>query len=136
MGVYKNANCIFLYLFDTSWYFRHILMYHIKLNKPCNFCYVSMTSWKFIICIVYFSVFCPYLVGEEHYFLKNLVFQPEKVLFEKNRNTEQIFLTSTPYLYCTIFRIMRILCKQSRRMILLLHFSYLVCPDVPVQDIW
>ena len=78
-------------------------MYHIKLNKPCNFCYVSMTSWKFIICIVYFSVFCPYLVGAKNYFLKNPVFQSEKVLFEKNRNTEQIFLTSTPYLYCATF---------------------------------
>jgi len=78
-------------------------MYHIKLNKPFNFCHVSMTSWKFIICIVYFSVFCPYLVGAENYFLKNHVFQLEKILFEKNRNTEQIFLTSTPYLYCAIF---------------------------------
>ena len=110
-------------------------MYHIKLNKPCNFCYVSMTSWKFIICIVYFSVFCPYLVGAEHYFLKNLVFQPQKVLFEKNRNTEQIFLTSTPYFSCATFRIMRILDKQIQRKILLLHFSYLVCPVVPVQGI-
>ena len=59
-----------------------------------------MTSWKFIICIGYFYIFCPCLVGAEHYFLKNLVFQPEKVLFEKNRNTEQIFLTSTPYFSC------------------------------------
>ena len=111
-------------------------MYHIKLNKPCNFCYVFMTSWKFIICIVYFSVFCSCLVGAENYFLKNLVFQSEKVLFEKNRNTEQIFLTSTPYLYCATFYIMRILYKQILRKILLLHFLCLVCPVVPVQGIW
>ena len=111
-------------------------MYHIKLNKPCNFCYVSMTSWKFIICIVYFSVFCPCLVGAEHYFFKNLVFQPEKVLFEKSRNTEHIFLTSAPYFSCATFCIMQILGIQNQRKILLLHFSYLVCLDVPVQDIW
>lgn len=110
-------------------------MYHIKLNKQCNFCYVSMTSWKFIICIVYFYIFCPCSVGAEHYFLKNLVFHPEKVLFEKNRNTERIFLTSAPYFSCATFHIMQILDKQIQRMILLLHFSYLVCPDVPVQDI-
>lgn len=95
-----------------------------------------MTSWKFIICIIYFYIFCPCLVGAEHYFLKNLVFQPEKVLFEKNRNTEQIFLTSTPYFSCATFCIMRKLGKQIQRMILLLHFSYLVYPDVPVQGIW
>ena len=110
-------------------------MHHIKLNKPFNFCYVSMTSWKFIICITYFYIFCPCLVGVEHYFLKSFVFQPEKVLFEKNRNTEQIFLTSAPYFSCATFRIMRILCKQSLRKILLLHFSCLVCPVVPVQGI-
>ena len=110
-------------------------MYYIKLNKPCNFCYVFMTSWKFIICIVYFSVFCPYLVGAENYFLKNLVFQPENVLLKKNRNTEQIFLTSTLYFFCATFYIMRILCKQILRKILLLHFLYLVCPFVPVQGI-
>ena len=111
-------------------------MYHIKLNKPFDFCYVSMTSWKFVIGINYFSIFCPCLVGTEHYFLKNLVFQLEKVLFEKNRNTEQIFLTSAPYFSCATFRIMRILCKQILRMIWLLYFSYLVCPVVPVQDVW
>ena len=88
-------------------------MYHIKLNKPCNFCYVFMTSWKFIICIVYFSVFCSCLVGAENYFLKNLVFQSEKVLFEKNRNTEQIFLTSTPYLYCATFYLCRYSVNKS-----------------------
>ena len=94
-----------------------------------------MTSWKFIICIGYFYIFCPHLVWAEHYFLKNLVFQLEKVVFEKNRNTEQIFLTSAPYFSCATFYIMQTLGKQIQRMILLLHFLYLVCPDVLVQGI-
>ena len=94
-----------------------------------------MTSWKFIICIGYFYIFCPHLVWAEHYFLKNLVFQLEKVVFEKNRNTEQIFLTSAPYFSCATFYIMQTLGKQIQRMILLLHFLYLVYPDEPVQDI-
>ena len=69
-------------------------------------------------------------------FLKNLVFHAEKLLFEKNNNTEQIFLTSAPYFSCATFRITQILGKQIQQMILLLHFLCLVCPDEPVQDIW